>query len=99
MIQRLAAKCRSVCQLSVSGFANFEAVTTSPERWPTPSSVDRFRCSVAVVRHRYDRLSVTEGQRIQWAEMLARGDVRSRAELARKIGVSRARITQVLGSR
>jgi hypothetical protein len=31
-----------------------------------------------------------------WAEMLATGEVSSRAELARKSGVSRARVTQAL---
>jgi hypothetical protein len=33
----------------------------------------------------------------EWQEALDRGEVSSRAELARRLGVSRARVTQVLG--
>jgi hypothetical protein len=33
----------------------------------------------------------------EWQEALDRGEVSSRADLARKLGISRARVTQVLG--
>ena len=33
----------------------------------------------------------------KWREMLESGEVTSRAELARRVGVSRARVTQALG--
>lgn len=32
----------------------------------------------------------------EWMRMLAAGEVANRAELARRVGVSRARVTQVL---
>ena len=65
--------------------------------------VDRFRCTPTVQRHQGARsTSVATGARPDaadaWAGMLERGEVSNRAELARKVGVSRARVTQVLGT-
>jgi hypothetical protein len=34
-----------------------------------------------------------------WQQMLDTGEVKNRAELARRIGVTRARVTQVLGAK
>lgn len=66
--------------------------------------VDRFRCATTVQdpktkRTRGEPASATPSQAERWAAMLAGGEVRSRADLARVEGVSRARVTQVLGRR
>ena len=44
------------------------------------------------------RLNLSERTR-EWQRMLEAGEVATRAELARRVGVSRARVTQVLGGR
>ena len=63
---------------------------------------DRFRCAINVPRRQSTRTTsvatVTKSRQTDaWAGMLASGEVASRAELARRVGVSRARVTQVLG--
>jgi site-specific DNA recombinase len=59
--------------------------------------VDRFRC-VLPTRHARTRAAVRSvDTRTEWSEMLAEGVVRNRAELARRLGLSRARVTQILG--
>lgn len=61
--------------------------------------VDRFRCGGVLSRTSRRRVArvTTADQAVAWAGMLARGDVASRADLAGRVGVSRARVTQVLG--
>ena len=44
------------------------------------------------------RLNLSERTR-EWQRMFEAGEVATRAELARRVGVSRARVTQVLGGR
>ena len=63
---------------------------------------DRFRCTVNVPPRRRARILpgtvVSEPSQAEvWAGMLERGEVGNRAQLARRVGVSRARVTQVLG--
>ncbi len=70
-----------------------------PGAVPHSVIVDRFRCGGAVsgrFRRRVGR-ATTADQALAWAAMLARGDVANRADLAERAGVSRARVTQVLG--
>ena len=51
-----------------------------------------------VLKERAARVRPNPGERArEWRRMLESGEVASRAELARQAGVSRARVTQVLG--
>jgi hypothetical protein len=46
------------------------------------------------------RTRADPNQRVrEWRRMLEAGEVANRAELARRVGVSRARVTQMLGGR
>lgn len=65
---------------------------------------DRFKCVNNLPPHRGNRtpagiLPAYPGEAGRWAAMLASGEVLTRAELARREGVSRARVSQVLGPR
>lgn len=55
---------------------------------------------MAVVRY-HDRRGVTRtaAQRDDWTRMLESGEASTRADLARRVAVSRARVSQVLGPR
>ena len=63
---------------------------------------DRFRCAINVPPRRREHILpgavLSEPSQAEvWAAMLAHGEVGNRAQLARRVGVSRARVTQVLG--
>lgn len=65
--------------------------------------VDRFRCTPKTQQRRSKRTTSvavrTElRQEDVWMGMLKSGEVPTRAELARRVGVSRARVSQVLGT-
>lgn len=53
-----------------------------------------------VRERRSERARADPGERVrEWRRMLEAGEVANRAALARRMGVSRARVTQVLGGR
>ena len=64
---------------------------------------DTFHCDLPSLKRRCQRECEEreeEGRDIiisDWQEMLDKGQVKNRAELARRMGVTRARVTQVLG--
>lgn len=61
---------------------------------------DRFRCGLTIQRPKSKRIPAAEEPASQaeiWAGMLEHGEIGSRAELARRVRVSRAQVTQVLG--
>ncbi len=66
--------------------------------------VDIFSCHLPRLYLRCRREStsrLTEGTAhvvSEWQHMLASGEMKNRSELARRTGVSRARVTQVLGN-
>jgi hypothetical protein len=45
------------------------------------------------------QVPITLARAVEWQRQLAGGEVRSRAEIARREGLSRARVTQILGRR
>lgn len=75
------------------------AVVWLPAAVPDSVILDRFRCGGVVSRTSRGRVAraTTADQAMAWAEMLARGDVANRSDLAERVGVSRARVTHVLG--
>ena len=65
---------------------------------------DRFQCRLPSLDKRSRRETINrhlEGTlqvASKWKQALEKGDVKNRAELARRTGISRARVSQVLGS-
>ncbi len=86
--------------------ANGDLVRMRPEWLPTPVSQRTFRFSfkchlpsLIQLRHRETNQRIrlgTESVIAEWQHLLDDGVVQNRAELARRVGVSRARITQAL---
>jgi len=65
---------------------------------------DAFPCRISSLERQRQQKIIVRGQlgkdvmASEWQSLLDQGQVKNRAELARRMGVTRARVTQVLGA-
>ena len=91
------------CRAEPNGSVNLLPNSSTSKNFASCVVVD---FAAARKRHRAARVPATPQRRdetlpraVEWERQLAAGEVRSRAEIARREGLSRVRVTQLLGRR